>query len=66
MWSRLSHRVRGSLQIEALRDALLNSELLGLELQAQLVRYKRLYASIFSDFGRFDASPCCQARRCWC
>lgn len=46
-------RLRGSLQIDALRDALADSELLRLELQQQLDRFKRLYSSLFSGFGRF-------------
>eukprot|EP00964_Phaeocystis_antarctica_P082389 scaffold51660_cov37-Phaeocystis_antarctica.AAC.1 len=33
--------------------ALLNSELLRLELRGQLERYKRLYVSLLSGFGRF-------------
>ena len=46
-------RLRGSMQIEALHEALTNSELLKLELLYQLARYKRFYTSIFSGFGRF-------------
>ena len=46
-------RLYGSLQIDALRTAMLNSELLRLELRGQLERYKRLYVSLLSGFGRF-------------
>jgi hypothetical protein len=46
-------RLHGSLQIGALRTALLNSQLLQCELRAQLERYKRLYVSLMSGFGRF-------------
>ena len=46
-------RLHGSLQIGALRTALLNSELLQCELRGQLERYKRLYVSFLTGFGRF-------------
>ena len=46
-------RLRGSLQIDALQDALDGSRLLRDELQRQLARYKRLYGAIFTGFGRF-------------
>ena len=46
-------RLRGSLQIDALQEALVNSTPLYEELQYQLSRYKRLYCSMFSGFGRF-------------
>ena len=46
-------RLRGSLQIDAIDYALDRSELLREELQRQLERYKRLYCSMLSGFGRF-------------
>ena len=46
-------RLRGSLQIDAIQDALDRSETLRNQLQWQLNRYKRLYCSMFSGFGRF-------------
>ena len=46
-------RLHGSLHIDVLREALLNSEPLRCELDLQLARYKRLYASMLSGFGRF-------------
>ena len=46
-------RLRGSLQIDALQDALDRSCLLRDELERQLERYKRLYSSLLSGFGRF-------------
>ena len=46
-------RLRGSKSIDALMDALHDSELLRDEVLHQLARYKRLYCSIFRGFGRF-------------
>ena len=46
-------RLRGSLQIEALAMALERSEPLVHELQYQLARFKRLYCSLLTGFGRF-------------
>jgi len=46
-------RLRGSLRIDALQDALDSSSELCHELQAQLTRYKRLYCSALRGFGRF-------------
>ena len=47
-------RLHGSLQIDALQDALGDSTLLRTELLVQLDRYKGLYCSMMSDFGRFN------------
>ena len=46
-------RLRGSMRIDALQDALGRSDLLRAELKQQLARYKRLYLALFSGFGRF-------------
>ena len=46
-------RLRGSLQIDALRAAFQSSTLLRQELHRQLVLYKRLYCNLLSGFGRF-------------
>ena len=46
-------RLRGSLRIDALQDALANSEPLKLELERQLGVFKRIYCSLLSGFGRF-------------
>jgi hypothetical protein len=46
-------RLHGSMQIDALQDALDASTPLRTELLLQLDRYKRLYCSMMSGFGRF-------------
>jgi len=46
-------RLRGSLEIPALQDALRLSGTLRLELVRQLEWYKRVVASLFTGFGRF-------------
>ena len=46
-------RVHGSMQIDALQDALDASKALRTELALQLNRYKGLYCSMLSGFGRF-------------
>ena len=46
-------RLHGSMQIDALQDALDKSPLLRIELLVQLDRYKGLYCSVMSGFGRF-------------
>jgi len=58
-------RLRGSLRIDALQDALDSSEVLRVELLYQLDRYKRLYCAVLSGFGRFrKRSRHWRARRC--
>ena len=59
-------RLHGSMQIDALQDALDKSPLLRTELLVQLDRYKGLYCSVMSDFGRFKKLTAqASASRCY-
>ena len=46
-------RVKGAYELYSLHQVLLQSDHLRIELRLQLMRFKRLYCSVMSQFGRF-------------